>query len=121
MKLREINEKMKIINKKTKNLIVNYLMTIVNNKNEINRNIKPEDLSIVLSSGNRSKKRILYMASIVNPIFDSNIYSKENIPKFEKLRNLIDLLEEEKISPKKDFEEIHFYFIPKLEKGLKLK
>jgi len=120
MKLREINEKMKIVSKKTKNLIANYLMTVVNNKNEINRNIKPEDLNIVLSSGNGSKKSIFYMLSIVNPIFDPNTYSKGNIPKFEELRNLIDPLDEEGINPKKDFEEIRFDFVPKLEKGLKL-
>ena len=119
MSLREINEKMKIINKKTKNLIVNYLMTVINNKNEINRNIKPEDLNIVLSSGNGSKKRIFYKLSIVNPLFDPNTYSKRNLDKFQELKNLIEPLDEEGINPKKDFEEVIFDFVPKLEKGLK--
>lgn len=119
MSLREINEKMKIINKKTKNLIANYLMTVINNKNEINRNIKPEDLNIVLSSGNGSKKRIFYKLSIVNPLFDPNTYSKGNLDKFQELKNLIEPLDEEGINPKKDFEEINFDFVPKLEKGLK--
>lgn len=120
MSSREINEKMKIVNKKTQNLIVNFLMTVVNNKNEVNRNIKPEDLSIVLSSGNGNKKSIFYKLSIVNSFFDPKTYSKGNIPKFEELKNLIDPLDEEGMTPKKDFEEISFDFVPKLEKGLRL-
>ena len=119
MSLREINEKMKIVNKKTKNVIANYLMTVINNKNEVNRNIKPEDLNIVLSSGNGSKKKIFYKLSIVNPSFDPNTYSKGNLDKFQELKNIIEPLDEEGIDPKKDFEEINFDFVPKLEKGLK--
>ena len=106
MSLREINEKMKIVNKKTKNVIANYLMTVINNKNEVNRNIKPEDLNIVLSSGNGSKKKIFYKLSIVNPSFDPNTYSKGNLDKFQELKNIIEPLDEEGIDPKKDFEEI---------------
>lgn len=119
MASREINEKMKIINNKTKNLIVNYIMTVINNKNEINQNLNPEDLNIILSSGNGSKKKIFNSLSIVNTKFDPKTYSKKNIEKFSELNNLIDPLEEEGIYPLKDFEEIIFNFVPKLEKGLK--
>jgi len=58
--------------------------------------------------------------AIVNLIFDPKTYSKENIEKFEELKDLIDPLEEEDINPNEEFEEIKFDFVPKLQKGLKL-
>ena len=112
--------KPKIISKKLKYLILNYVSTVVNNKNEINQELKADDLDIILSSGNGSKKKIFSSLAIVNLIFDPKTYSKENIEKFEELKDLIDPLEEEDINPNEEFEEIKFDFVPKLQKGLKL-
>ena len=110
----------KIISKKTKYLILNYISTIVNNKNEINEELKTEDLDIILSSGNGSSKKIFSSLAIVNTKFDPKTYSKQNIEKFEELKDLIDPLEEEGINPKEEFEEIAFEFVPKIQNGLKL-
>ena len=118
-KLEEYELKDKIIKKKTKQLLKNYVLTIVNNKNEINQNLKSEDIDIILSSGNGRKKKIFSSLSIVNGFFDAKTYSKKNEDKFNELRNLIEPLDEEGIDPFKDFEEIEFNFFPKLEKGFK--
>ncbi len=117
MSLREL--KGKIISKKIKNLIINYVCTVINNKNEINQDLNIEDLNIILSSGNGSKKEIFSSLSIVNTKFDPNTYSKKNIDKFKELNDFIDPLDEEGINPKIFFEEISFDFVPKLGKGLK--
>lgn len=109
----------KIINKKTQNLLKNYALTIINNKNEVNQNLKPEDLNIILSSGNGRKKKIFSSLSIINALFDPKTYSKNNIPKFEELKSLVEPLDEEGIFPFNEFEEIEFNFAPKLQKGLK--
>lgn len=109
----------KIISKKTKNLLKNYVLTIINNKNEVNQNLKPEDLNIILSSGNGRKKKIFYSLSIINALFDPKTYSKKNIEKFNELKNLIEPLDEEGIYPFNEFEELEFNFVPKLQKGLK--
>ena len=118
-KLEEYNLKDKIISKKAKNLLKNYVLTIINNKNEVNQNLKSEDINIILSSGNVRKKKIFSSLSIVNGCFDPKTYSKKNEVKFDELRNLIDPLDEEGIDPFEDFEEIEFNFIPKLSKGFK--
>jgi hypothetical protein len=98
---------------------MNYISTIVNNKNEINEELKTEDLDIILSSGNGSKNKIFSALGIVNTKFDPKTYSKKNIEKFEELKDLIDPLEEEGINPNEEFEEIAFEFVPKLQNGLK--
>jgi hypothetical protein len=110
----------KIISKKIKYLIMNYISTIVNNKNEINEELKTEDLDIILSSGNGSKKKIFSALGIINSKFDPKTYSKQNIEKFKELKDLIDPLEEEGVNPNEEFEEIAFDLVPKLQKGLKL-
>ena len=66
--------KKKIINKRTRNLLKNYVLTIVNNKNEANKNLKPEDLNIIISSGNGRKKKIFSSLFIVNACFDPETY-----------------------------------------------
>ena len=88
-KLEEFELKEKIISKKTKNLLKNYVLTIINNKNDVNQNLKSEDINIILSSGNGRKKKIFSSLSIVNSIFDAKTYSKKNEDKFNELRNLI--------------------------------
>ena len=110
----------KIIKKKVKNLIKNYVLTVINNKNDINQNLYSEDLSIILSSGNGRKKRIFSKLSIFNTCFEAKTYSKKNVEKFEELKNLIDPLDEEGIYPFNEFEEIEFDFLPKLKRGLQL-
>lgn len=117
MKSRELKEK--IISKKTANLLKNYVLTIINNKNEINQNLKPEDLNIIISSGNGRKKKIFSSLSLVNIVFDQKTYSKNNIEKFKELTGLIEPLDEEGINPFEQFEELEFSFVPKLEVGLK--
>ena len=58
MKLREINDKYYknkkdenylIITKKAENLLINYVSTIINNKNEVNQELDFKDLDIILS------------------------------------------------------------------------
>ena len=51
MELREINDeksKCKIIKKKTIKLLINYISTLINNKNEVNQNLSEKDLNIIL-------------------------------------------------------------------------
>ena len=118
-KLREINDNIKILKKKTINLLINYISTIINNKNDINKNIKEEDLDIILSSGDGRKKLISHL-TINNIKFDSETYSKRNKEKFIELKNIVDVSDEEGINLEDEFEKINFNFIPKLEKGIKL-
>ena len=110
--------KKKIINKRTRNLLKNYVLTIVNNKNEANKNLKPEDLNIIISSGNGRKKKIFSSLFIVNACFDPETYCKKNLQKYNELNNLIEPLDEEGINPYDEFEEIDFNLTPKLSKGL---
>ena len=116
MKSRELREK--IISKKTKNLLKNYVLTVINNKNDVNQNLKSEDLNIILSSGNGRKKKIFSSLSIINTKFEAETYCKNNIDKFMELKNLIVPLDEEGINPFNEFEEIEFNFEPKLDIGL---
>ena len=119
MILREVNsENRKILKKKTINLLINYISTIINNKNEINKNLKEEDLDIIISSGN-GRKKLLSSLTITNIKFDPDTYSKKNIDKFIELKNIVDLSDEEGINLEDEFEKIKFNFIPKLEKGIK--
>ena len=119
MILREVNsENRKILKKKTINLLINYISTIINNKNEINKNLKEEDLDIIISSGN-GRKKLLSSLTITNIKFDPETYSKKNIDKFIELKNIVDLSDEEGINLEDEFEKIKFNFIPKLEKGIK--
>jgi len=118
MTLIEINSHIKILKKKTINLLVNYISTLINNKNDINKNLKEEDLDIIISSGN-GRRKLLSSLSIINIKFDPETYSKKNIDKFIELKNIIDLSDEEGINLKDEFEKIKFSFIPKLEKGIK--
>ena len=111
--------KKKIINKKTKILLKNYALTIANNKNDANKNLKPEDLDIIISSVNGGDKKIFTSLLIVNGCFDPETYSKKNIEKYDELKNLAQPLDEEGINPYDIFEEIEFDFTPKLNKGLK--
>ena len=72
MELREINDeksKCKIIKKKTIKLLINYISTLINNKNEVNQNLSEKDLNIILSSGEGRKKLISNLA-IINTKFD---------------------------------------------------
>ena len=112
--------KEKIIGKKIINLIKNYALTVINNKNDINKNLNSEDLNIILSSGNGRKKKIFSKLSIFNACFDAKTYSKNNIAKFDELKNLIEPLDEEGIYPFNEFEEIEFNFFPKIKRGVKL-
>ena len=116
MKSRELREK--LISKKTKNLLKNYVLTIINNKNEVNKNLNSEDLNIILSSGNGRKKKIFSSLSIINTKFEAKTYSKKNLDKFRELKNLIVPLDEEGINPFNEFEEMEFNFEPKLDIGL---
>ena len=127
MKLREINDKYYkskkdenylIITKKTENLLINYVSTIINNKNEVNQELDFKDLDIILSSGN-GRKKIISSLSIINTKFDPKTYSKKNKDKFVELKNLVDFSDEEGINLEDHFEKIKFNFIPKLEKGIK--
>ena len=117
MKSRELREK--IISKKTRNLLINYVLTVINNKNEVNQNLNSEDINIIIASGNGRKKKIFSSLSIINTKFDPKTYSKKNIDKFSELKNLIEPLDEEGVNPLDEFEEIEFNFIPKLDVGLK--
>ena len=118
MTLKEVNSNIKILKKKTINLLINYISTIINNKNEINKNLKEEDLDIIISSGN-GRKKLLSSLTITNIKFDPETYSKKNIDKFIELKNIVDLSDEEGINLEDEFEKIKFNFIPKLEKGIK--
>ena len=121
MELREINDeksKCKIIKKKTIKLLINYISTLINNKNEVNQNLSEKDLNIILSSGDGRKKLISNLA-IINTKFDPMTYSKKNKAKFIELKNIVDLSDEEGIKLEDEFEKIHFDFIPKLVKGMK--
>ena len=119
MTLREVNSKIKILKKKTINLLINYISTIINNKNDINKNLKEENLDIIISSGN-GRKKLLSQLTITNTEFDPETYSRKNIDKFTELKNIVDLSDEEGINLEDEFEKIKFNFIPKLEKGIKL-
>ena len=118
MELREINDKMKIIKKRTITLLINYVSTIINNKNEINQNLNFKDLDIILSSGD-GRKKLISSLTIVNRKFDPKTYSRKNKEKFTELKNIVDLSDEEGIDLEEEFEKINFNFIPKLEKGIK--
>ena len=101
------------------NLLINYISTIINNKNDINKNLKEENLDIIISSGN-GRKKLLSQLTITNTEFDPETYSRKNIDKFTELKNIVDLSDEEGINLEDEFEKIKFNFIPKLEKGIKL-
>ena len=117
--MKECEIQKKIINKKTKILLKNYVLTVANNKNDASKNLKPEDLDIIISSGNGRQKKIFSSLSIVNGRFDPETYSRKNIEKYKELQNLAEPLDEEGINPYDIFEEIEFDFIPKLCRGLK--
>jgi hypothetical protein len=117
--MKEYEIQKKIINKKTKILLKNYVLTVANNKNDANKNLKPEDLDIIISSGNGKKKKIFSSLSIVNGRFDPETYSRKNIEKYNELQNLVEPLDEEGINPYDIFEDLAFDFTPKICRGLK--
>jgi hypothetical protein len=76
-KLEEYNLKDKIISKKTKNLLKNYVLTIINNKNEVNQNLKSEDINIILSSGNGRKKKIFHLYQLLMAVLIQKLIQRE--------------------------------------------
>jgi len=125
---REINDKYnkdkknskdyQIIKNKTIKLLINYVSTLINNKNEVNQNLDFKDFDIILSSGN-GRKKLISSLIIVNTKFDPKTYSKNNKEKFVELKNIVDLQDEEGINLEEEFETIKFNLIPKLEPGIK--
>ena len=120
---REINDKYnkdkknskdyQIIKNKTIKLLINYVSTLINNKNEVNQNLDFKDFDIILSSGN-GRKKLISSLIIVNTKFDPKTYSKNNKEKFIELKNIVDLQDEEGINLEEEFETIKFNLIPKL-------
>ena len=112
------NKDYQIIKNKTIKLLINYVSTLINNKNEVNQNLDFKDFDIILSSGN-GRKKLISSLIIVNTKFDPKTYSKNNKEKFVELKNIVDLQDEEGINLEEEFETIKFNLIPKLEPGIK--
>ena len=118
MDLREINDKFEVISKEVINLLIHFVSTIINNKNTVNETLDFKDLDIILSSG-EGRKKIFSSLSIINQKFDPKTFSKNNIPKFLELQDIVSLFDEEGIKPEDIFEKIKFDLVPKLKEGIK--
>ena len=119
MASRIINDKFEVIDEDTINILIHFVSTIINNKNEVNKELDFKDLDIILSSGEGRKSKIFSSLSIVNTKFDAKTFSKNNISKFTELENIAYLFDEEGVNPEDIFEKIKFDLVPKLKEGIK--